>query len=1031
MRALTFLSLVTGATLLAALAGMRAALAVQAGAQWPEMLGDAHHSSHSTDSAISKAVAPSFGITWMANLYSADLGSPVVAFNASLKKSVVYVGNQRADLFAIDASTGQLIWSTNLGVNDKIEDTPMVAPDGSVWVGTSYDPNLYKVDGATGKIDCTIKAMLPVNGSPMFSTPPGGVATVYWDYIDSSTIAGPTIATRESDCSQLFSFSKYIHHSGSWTTPAYGTTVSGEPLVLVGTADTDSAEYAIDATTGHLVWDYVVANPPPGIFDVGAASTISEPGTNAIKDGVAYINTKYGEVYALDLTTGNLLWQFEITQGGARSSSRSSSAFDGFRLVFGYGSESGFGGSGGVDAIDARTGRPLWQFPTATEVLSSPAIVGPKSSEVVALGDIGGAFRLLDLSNGTQLYTSQTGGYITASPAEAAGTIFITSSDGFLYAFGPHGSNAAPPASTITFPANLSSVANPNGGLTITGSSSDSEGVGAVEIAIQSNGVSGLWYDAATDAYNSAPVRNAATLANPGATSTAWSMALPAPAGGGTFSVFANSVSTTHVVDRGTIAGFTILPSKGEPNVWLSRAFVPPGSSFSASSTAFTPGERVTFSFFGKVVATATASSNGHVPKTTVSVPTSATFGPTSLTLTGESSGKTTSATLTITNAWNQAAHDALHSGNEANDPVIKASTSVGNGTVLEQSWYYQANAPVNSSPSVASGVAYFGSDAGVLSAVVTNSGAPAWTYLTPSGAPIRTAPGVDANGSIVITSSDGNMYVLGASGGLTQTVSIGGNPTSPTIDNGRVYVASNTGKLYDFTDPGFTQQWTASVGPPIHSAPAYDSARSLVIVGEDGGAIKACDSETGARKWSAATGGSVTGAVMLHNGVAYAGSADGSEYAIDEATGAMLWKYSLTAPVVSAAALYKDDTIAVGDSKGIFVLVSTSGHKVSETDTHTSSPIVGLATVEGNIMVVTANGTVGMIRPNGPVPFAWSFTSTSPLSTTAAIVDGTVYIGAADGGLYAFTPQGARPDMTRRAVISISEATGWACTTR
>jgi len=78
---------------------------------------------------------------------------------------------------------------------------------------------------------------------------------------------------------------------------------------------------------------------------------------------------------------------------------------------------------------------------------------------------------------------------------------------------------------------------------------------------------------------------------------------------------------------------------------------------------------------------------------------------------------------------------------------------------------------------------------------------------------------------------------------------------------------------------------------------------------------------------------------------------------------------------------------------------------------------------------VDTGNGFVGMIRIGGPVPFGWSIQTAATLSTSPAIVDGTVYIGAADGGLHAFTPQGANPlDRSKAPVVSINDA-NWVCT--
>lgn len=1005
------------------------------GTSWPEMLGDSQHSSRSTDPAITRGNASTFGVHWMANLYNSDLGSPVVAFNSTLNKTVVYVGNQRADLYAIDASSGQIIWSANLGVNDKMEDTPMVAPDGSVWVGTEFNPKLYKVNGATGAVECSIASPTPIDASPMYATPPGGTGTVYWSAIDTNTNQGPTYAVNESTCGQIFSFTNYLTFAGVWTTPAFGMTASGEPLAIVGTADTDSTEYAIDAKTGSLVWDFQIANPPPSLYDIGDAATISMPGNNGFADGVDYFDTKHGDEYALDMTTGAQIWHFSIAPNQVKKaqSSRSSNALDGTTLVLGYGGASGFGGAGGVYSLNAVTGAENWQWenPDATEVLSSPAIIGPSGSEVVAFGDIGGAFRLLSLAGGKILYKYQTGNYITASPAEANGTVFISSADGFLYAYGPHGSNTAPGTTTITYPATQSKLQNPNGSVTITGTASASNGVNAVEIAVQQSGTSGPWFNAATGAYNSAPIRNEATLASPGAKQTKWSFSLPVPPAGATYEAFANTVNAGNVVNHGTVTSFSVAHSKSEPNVQLSSAYVAPGSSVTASSMGFDPGETVDFTLFGNVVAKATANSKGVVPKTTINIPAYVGFGPTSLTLTGEKSGIQTSATLFITNNWTQSGHDALHTAYEPHDRVITGSISVGNNTVLSKSWYFQSTAAVNGSPTVVDGVSYFGNDAGVLTAVVDNTGAPKWTYTTPSKAHIRTAPAINPGHSIMFTSTDGSLYELTMGGKLKQSIPIGGNLTSPVFGNGQIYVASDSGHLYDVSASSGTVVWSMPLSGEGHSTPAFDASANLVVAGDDSGAITAFDAKTGAQAWKVTTGGPVVAPPMIMNGTVYIGSGDGNFYWLAESNGAQQMQIPLSGPVVAGAAEYPSQFVTIGDSTGtIYEFRTTDGVLINRVPTNLNSPVVGMANVQGNIFAEMGNGLIGMVREDGPVPFGWSYQTGSTLATTPAIVDGTVYIGAGDGGEYAFTPQGASPlSKTRKPVISITDSNAWSCT--
>ena len=1001
------------------IAGGACAIAQSTG--WPQLGHSSFHDSYSPDSAISTSVAPQFGVAWMANLFSADLGSPVVAYNATLGKNVVYVGNERGDVFALDAATGQVIWSTNIGVNDKLRATPAVAPDGSVWVGTTYNPKLIKLDGATGAIDCSSKAQFTIDASPMVATLSNGSSYIFWAQKDAASVPGPTKATNIADCSTNWSFTGYLQNAGSWGTPVYGVDANANNLVLVGTSDPDSTLYAIDAQTGLLHWDFTPTQPP-GNYDIGDGATTSAPGNNGLADGVVYFNTKYGIEWAVDLTTGSPIWQFSMRPYG----SRSSAALDGNSLVFGYENS-----SGGVYNLNATTGALNWQYPTGDEVISSPAIVGPSGSEVVAFGDINGSFRLIGLSDGTAYYKYQTRGYITSSPAEANGNIFIASSDGFLYAFGANGGNAAPPQTAISYPANQSVVANPNGTLTITGSSTDAVAVTSVEIALQTNGSSGTWYNAANGTYGSAPMRNQATVSSPGSPSSPWSFTFPAPPAGGTYTVYANTVNSSNIVDRGTISTFTISPSSNEPNVTASPAFASPTGTVAASGAGFNPSEKVALSFFGKTIKSVKANKSGAFGPTTVQIPGSAGFGQTSLTATGQTSGKSSTASVYIANNWTQFGHDSERTSSEPHDQVIAQSIDAGNNTVLSESWYYQAGAPVNTSPAIFNGISYFGNDTGTLTALVDNTGAPAWSYTLPSSAVIRSSPAVDSAGSILFGAADGNLYSLTPAGALGWSLALGGNLTAPSVGNGQIFIGSDTGNLYDVADPAGTITWTATMAGAVHSPPAYDPA-GTVVVGDDSGAVTALNAATGAQLWQVTTGGAVTAAPMIYNGTVYVGSADANLYAINESTGAVSWKYQLDGPVTAGTAVFVPSSIAVGTTKGTLYRLSPTGSLMySLPNKLGKTSIVGVAGVKADIFVETAAGTVAMIRINNGKPFVgWAYQTASTLATSPVIVDGTVYVGANDGGLYTFTPQGANPmNRSRQPSITITDANGWACT--
>ena len=986
---------------------------------WPMLSRNQRHNAYTAASGLTASTASKLGLNWMANLHAADLGSPVVAYNTVLNKTVIYVGDENGDVFAYDESNGEQIWGVNVSFGDPERATPGVAPDGSVWVSTAYDATVTKLDGATGQTLCSQQLNTTIDASIMFGTPPGGDLTVYTGTNDGNTRAGEEVAISESDCSLLFVFTDWRTYAGTWTTTAFSLNAAGSrALAIFGSSDPDSTEYAIDAATGALIWEWRAENPAPYAYDVGEAADISPPGVNGFADGVAYVSSKYGVMNALDLMTGVPIWQFDMYPAGYTGlrDARSGPAFDGNTIVFGY--------LGGVWALNAVTGAARWQYasPTGLEVISSPAIAGPKGQEIVAFSDVAGQLHVLQMSNGQQLYSYQTGGYVTASVAVANGHLVTVSTDGFLYDFMVDGGNSADPSTQLSYPLQGADVNNPNGNLTATGSASDAQGVSAVEVAVASLGPTGVqWYDAASGAWNNAAIDNPATLSPPAATSTQWSFSFPAPPSGGTFEVFANAVNVEHQADVvGAHSTFSILPSPSAPQIQLSNQYVSPGGTFTVTGSGFGSSESVTFSVDGDVRATAMTNASGAVPSTPITLPGSGTygptsrFGPTSLVAVGQTSGRTTSAFLDITNNWSQGGEGPTRIAFEAYDEVLHDLLHVAQNQFVEQAWYTQTGSPIQSSPAVMDGIAYVGNNAGVLSAIRVSNGAPAWTYSTPSGAPIHSAPAVD--GSLVLFgSNDGTLYeVSTTTGTLFGSLAIGGKLTSPAAINGTAYISSENGAVVAVLESNKGSpllMWTVSLGAPIHSSVAFDSQSSgkPVIVGDDSGTITALNGTTGATLWTAQTGGSVTASPSISGGRVYVGSTDGYVYAFNESTGALVWKFNAGSAIhaggVVGGVVGSNTSVVYGTTSGRLIALTAAGKL--EWSSALGESIVGVAAAFDAVISEGANGTIFGNRGTQGGLKIWQFQTGEGLSTAPAINDGDVYVGAQDTGLYKFSPYG------------------------
>ncbi|HEV8049040.1 MAG TPA: PQQ-binding-like beta-propeller repeat protein, partial [Thermoplasmata archaeon] len=699
-------------------------LSASSASDWPELHQDPQLTGGARSSSLSTANTPGLGVAWDADLYGAALDSPVVAYDPLLHESVAYIGTESGGVLALNAATGQNVWGAWLG--SPVLSSPAVHGD-SLFVATSRSPALYRLNATTGAEICSYVAPESIAGSPTVFTASGRTPTVFVGTEDTNTHSGPLLAVNASTCALEWQFTGYPQLAGSWDPVAATVNRTGAPLVLFGTADPDASVYALNASTGREVWRFHTHNPPPGVYDVGAGVTISPPGANGFRDGVAYVPNKFGIMYALDLSTGALLWKTnfnqlaKVTEGG-----RSTAALSGENLVFGY--------NGGLFDLNASTGVRIWKYalPSGAEVISSPAIAGQGSTAIVVAGDVAGGVEVVALRNGTPLYQYTTGGYITASPAVDGRNMLIASTDGFLYDFAPGGGNARRlPSTTVLSPANGVLLPHPSGPVVIRGTAADAGGVLGVIVGVQTGGPTGPWWDATAGGWSPGPFGNAASgNRTTNGTSLAWSLDVPAPSAGDAFSVHAYAISASGQSDvLGAEVQFAVNYSTSGPHLRAYPSFVPPGSPVTVLGGGFAPRETVDLSLAGTHLASVVVSSTGYLAAVRVTVPTTAAFGATALNATGTASGRSAEAPLTVANSWEQFGGSPAHEGFAPNDPTLDNLITPGNLHWVDLAWHFDAGAAIEGSPALSDGVAYVGTAAGELYALDDRNGGLLWNW--------------------------------------------------------------------------------------------------------------------------------------------------------------------------------------------------------------------------------------------------------------------------------------------------------------
>src|SRR6266516_840576 len=178
--------------------------------------------------------------------------------------------------------------------------------------------------------------------------------------------------------------------------------------------------------------------------------------------------------------------------------------------------------------------------------------------------------------------------------------------------------------------------------------------------------------------------------------------------------------------------------------------------------------------------------------------------------------------------------------------------------------WFHDAQNDVGSSPAVASGIVYVGSDDHTLYALNARTGATIWTYTT--GGAIWSSPAV-ANGIVYIGSTDFLLYALDAATGKVLWSHTTDNfvSSSPAVVNGVVYAGSEDAHPYALDARKGKTLWIAKVELPIRvSSPAI--VNGLVYIGSEDRNVYAFDALTGKLRWKAATNGYIHSSPAVAN---------------------------------------------------------------------------------------------------------------------------------------------------------------------
>jgi outer membrane protein assembly factor BamB len=843
---------------------------------------------------------------------------------------------------------------------------PAVA-DGVLYVNSIYE--MYALDVLTGKV--------------LWVSPHGGGES-------SPAVEGGVVYTGSSDKNIYALNASTGALLWQYTT---GRLIASSPAVAGGAVyagSTDEKVYALDAGTGALLWTY------------NAGSEVrSGP---AVAHGRVYIADQDGELFALNATSGDLVWNYETGEEIVSSGPVVSGNTVYIRTTGGI-----------LYAIDGSTGTLLWNRPGADSVESAPAV----ASGTIYIGDWDGTVSALDAGTGEMLWNYTAGGPVRNSPSYANGIVYAGSSDGTIFAL-----NATTGELLWTYATTEQGFSSPviaGGVLYATGSGGTMYALATLPdeppecvadlhpATINGREITWAWTDPKVIGFSHVMVfLDGVFQENVSAGTGTWTARGLLPSTPYTLAV--RSVGTTGLVNQTAV---TSTATTGSLSVLsLDPAGVIVGSpefTLHVCGTGFTPSCSVSWDGKEQV----TQFENETCLSVDVPAGLVAHSRRVTLTVMDHATAETSNAVVFFVTDDPAAVTAREFRSDPANTGVYNDG---GRRAVPSLLWTCQTGGRVTSSPAVVDGTVYVGSQDRNLYALDAETGAVLWKYDTlERNDPVSSSPAV-ANGVVYIGGMKTKLHAVDAySGDLLwkyrlpiRTTVRSSISSSPAVFGGTVYIGNMDGVVYAFDEVSGRLLWTYSTPDSpydlnrIFSSPAVSDGRVFVLT--YGGDLFALDATSGALLWEAGAGddAGLYASPAVSDGIVYAGSGSGRPFcALDAATGTLLWEYPAGKTAYSSPAV-ENEAVYVGsnDNNNVYALDAATGELLwnfTAGDAILSSPavagnVVYAGSYDGNLYALdSATGSL-----------LWNYTAGDAILSSPAVAGGIVYFGCNDGSVYA-----------------------------
>ncbi len=363
--------------------------------------------------------SPSLGITTDPGCYPSTIG---ITSSADVENGVLYVGGGGPYWYALNASTGAILWSVYTGDNSQAGahynwSSPLIY-NGNAYIGVASNCDNPLVQGQLLEVSLTTHQLVNTYNFVPNGQVGGGVWTT--PTLDTSTTPATIFVTTGTlnDYTQTQSQaivalnSSTLGYEGSWQLP-FTAAVSDSDWGTTPTLTTDAA--------GNQL--------------ISAAN----------KNGILY-TWKRSDLELGKADPNPPLWQHQIAVGGAGPTqgdgSIASGIFANGTLFYagGHSVINGTGSGGSIGAYDPGTGATKWVRQTEQPIIGAPAYV----NGMVAYGQ-GNTFEVLNAANGQLLYSYVLPATTYGAVSVARSQFYVGTLNGSVYAFGLNSAPITPP----------------------------------------------------------------------------------------------------------------------------------------------------------------------------------------------------------------------------------------------------------------------------------------------------------------------------------------------------------------------------------------------------------------------------------------------------------------------------------------------------------------------------------------------------------------------------------------------------------